>query len=340
MDCETGRNWDGCKIRRLRRSNMKGSKLSSVVILVTLLSIGSAWMHGAEAAAKKRYMIQCGSMGGASYVLGSIISKMLTKEMPEFTFTARTGHGSFSGIPMLEKGEVGFAITAAEGVEEYGSAEIKRRIRTVFPMYINPVHIIAQKSLNAKSIYDLKRKKVSVIFKGGLQNLMNFNVLKALGLKFEDFNSVYLTMVDSGSSFSSRQLDGIMSLGGVPNPTWMECFLTGQGADLIGLSEADRDKVKKMFPYYVKVSIPKGTYKGQEQDVNTMATVLSVFCRDDIPEEVTYKMSKIVHENHAYIVRTYKGAEGATAELLVNNAPYQFHPGAEKYYREIGLIKK
>jgi uncharacterized protein len=318
---------------------MKNAKVSVVLILVGLLFAGPGWIQSAEAA-KKRYMIQCGSMGGGTYVMGSIMSKILSKAIPEASFTARTGHGTFSGIPMLEKGELDLLIVGAEGLDAYGSVEIKKRARILAISHGTPQHIIAQKSLNAKSIYDLKGKKVSFSYKGGPQHLVNSNMLTALGLKFEDFSPIYLTPGDTTAAFQNRQIDALVSIGGLPHPTFVECFVTGKGADLIGLSGEDMKKISQKYPYYVKFIVPKETYKDQKQEIATIVATKELYCRDDFPTELAYKITKTLHENYSNMVKLWSGAAGSTAELLVTYATYPFHPGTEKYYREIGLLKK
>ncbi len=318
---------------------MNGIKILLVFCLTGLLIMGGSWVNSADAAAKKRYMIQSGTMGGSAYLWASIASRMLTKYIPEASFTARTGHGSFSGIPLLERGDVPFLVTLEEGVEEYGSEVLKRRVRSLVSSVINFQHIVANKYLNAKSIYDLKGKKLNVGIVGGSPLLLTTNMFRALGIKFEEFKIFNLGVMDGTPAMKSNQIDAQILQGGIPQPTLVELFVTGRGVDLISLSQEDIKKVEKQFPYYFGFKIPKGAYKGQASDVFTVTSTSKLFCRDDFPEELAYQMTKVLTERHDEMVKAWRGCEGSTAEHLVKHHQYPLHPGAERYYREAGYLK-
>ena len=92
------------------------------------------------------------------------------------------------------------------------------------------------------------------------------------------------------------------------------------------------------YPFYTKFHVPAGTYKGVEADVRTVAVVASYIVADSLEEDLVYKMTKALFENAAEIAAGHpKGVELDPA-YSVSSISIPMHPGAEKYYKEVGVL--
>jgi hypothetical protein len=99
------------------------------------------------------------------------------------------------------------------------------------------------------------------------------------------------------------------------------------------------DVVEKLGAPFVAGVIPAGTYEGQTEDVPTVAVMNFFVTSEDVPEETAYMMTKLMFENLPTLVAAHKSAAQITLDTALNGMPIPLHPGAERYYREVGLIK-
>jgi TRAP transporter TAXI family solute receptor len=97
--------------------------------------------------------------------------------------------------------------------------------------------------------------------------------------------------------------------------------------------------VAKIGAPYVSVTIPAGTYQGQTEDVQTAGVGNMLITSSDVPDEIVYQMTKALFENLDRMVAAHAAAKGITLEHALDGLPVPLHPGAERYYREVGLIK-
>jgi len=98
-------------------------------------------------------------------------------------------------------------------------------------------------------------------------------------------------------------------------------------------------KLVAEMPWYYEITIPKGTYMGQAEDVKTVAVANLLICRDDLPEDLVYNMTKTIYENQQTLVNAHKAAKDIQLKDALNGMTVPLHPGAEKYYKEKGIKK-
>ena len=99
-------------------------------------------------------------------------------------------------------------------------------------------------------------------------------------------------------------------------------------------------ELKAKYPWYTSYTIKAGTYPNQDKDVKTSAIKMVMFCRGDLPEDVVYQLTKTLWEHMDELGQSQKNLKGLTAENAVKDiADIPLHPGAAKYYKEIGVLK-
>ena len=98
------------------------------------------------------------------------------------------------------------------------------------------------------------------------------------------------------------------------------------------------DVVAKLGAPYIAAKIPAGTYQGQEGDVGTVAIVNFLVTHSDVSDEMAYQMTKLLFENLPELEAAHKAAKQIKLENALNGMPVPLHPGAERYYKEKGLM--
>ena len=114
------------------------------------------------------------------------------------------------------------------------------------------------------------------------------------------------------------------------------------GADDVSVLEFTDDQlaeIQKSYPIWSRYVIPAGTYPSQKKDIRTIAQPNFLACRADLPDEVVYKLTKTIYENLPFLNNIHKATKAMSLERATAGLPAPLHPGAEKYYREVGVIK-
>jgi TRAP transporter TAXI family solute receptor len=148
----------------------------------------------------------------------------------------------------------------------------------------------------------------------------------------------YITFTDAADMLQNGSIDGAWIMSGAPASAVAQA-LTAK-CHLIGISDDLIAKLQAKYPWYAKYTIPAGTYPNQDQPVNTSAIKMVMFCRGDLNEDLVYKMTKAFWENIDQLGKSQKNLKGLKpADAVKDIANVPLHPGAIKYYKEIGVLK-
>jgi len=163
-------------------------------------------------------------------------------------------------------------------------------------------------------------------------------LLDVMGMTYNDFSANYLSFSESADSLKDKHIEGFMFVSGVPNAAIQDTATT---SNLKFISISD-DMIKKLidkYPFFTEIVIPAGTYKGQSADVKTVAVKATLIVGSEVSEKVVYDLTKALFDNQKELAEAHaKGAE-LSLENAVKGVSVPFHPGAEKYYKEVGAIK-
>ncbi|MGE5577815.1 MAG: TAXI family TRAP transporter solute-binding subunit, partial [Syntrophothermus sp.] len=128
--------------------------------------------------------------------------------------------------------------------------------------------------------------------------------------------------------------------GGLPTAAVIDMFTSGD-VKLLSLSDAEINALIKKYPWYFKFTIPKGTYKGQDQDVQTVAVANVLIVREDLPEDLVYNLVKALYDHRDVLINAHKAAEDFKLEdgLKGITGVVDLHPGAARFFKEKGVLK-
>jgi uncharacterized protein len=295
-------------------------------------------------AAETLITILTGGTNGVYYPLGTTLSSIYTKAIPGANVTAQATHGSVENLRLLEAddGELAFTLgdTLADawaGNKEAGFDAPLRKLRAIAKIYPNFIQIVASDRSAIKGLADLKGKRVSVGAKGSGTELNAMAIFRAAGFNFSDLAKVdYSPFGTSVRLVIEGTLDATLQSAGLGVES-IRHLLASRQARLIPVPEEVVTKVGS--PVYIAAIIPANTYEGQSADVPTASIPNFLVTRAGVSDDVAYQMTKSLLNHLDDLVQTHPAAKGIEVKTATVGLPIPLHPGAERYYREIGIIK-
>jgi len=288
--------------------------------------------------------ILTGGTSGIYYPLGVSLSQIYAKVLPDDKATVQATKASIENLNLLQagRGEVGISLgdsfsDAYKGDPDAGFKKPLNKLRTITALYPNYIHFVAAADSGIKSFADIKGKRISVGAPKSGTSLNSKKILEAAGIKYEDFAKVeYLSYAESVELMKNRQLDVTLLSSGA-GVAALRDLATSQKVVFLNIPS---DIIKKINdPAYQEGIIPANTYEGQTEDVHTIAVQNFLVTREGVPTETVYKMTKAMFENLDQMVAAHAAAKGIKLENAIKSLPAPLHPGAAKYYKEVGLLK-
>lgn len=316
------------------------SRFSGFVLAACLLVIEtSTTVLAANPDWPKSLTISTASPGGVFYVYGELLAKMLTQKLGVSVNSMATG-GSVHNIKLLEDGSMPLAIVTMgvglqgwNGSGDWTKGQKFRQMRALFPAYDSPFQFVALRRSGLTRLGDLNGKRVGVGPRAGAGALYTPEILKALGVSAQ---YVYGAWEANAAEMSAGEYTVLSVFGGVPFPAIQE-LEAKEPVTFLNLSADEIGQVRKVIPEISPSKIAAGTYKGLTADSNTIGIFVFVIGSAGLPEDLVYRLVKVVYENHSDLVKRLPAFTDTVAENVDKDSFLPFHPGAIRYYREIGI---
>jgi TRAP transporter TAXI family solute receptor len=293
---------------------------------------------------KTRLSIATGGTGGVYYPLGGGMAALISKHIPNTEATAEVTTASVDNVKLLHGNRIGMALSLPDTAWDGYSGQIKgmkekANIRSLMALYSNFMHIVALDGSGIKTIADLKGKRVSTGAPGSGTEVKGLRVLEAYGLTPKDFKSQdRLGAAESAGALKDRKLDAFIWDGGLPTAAVLDVAATpGLKITMIPHGDAVAKMVAKYGPLYFVSNIPKGMYKGVDEEVPVAAATNLLIVNERMNEELAYQITKLFLEHTADLVAVHKAAADITLKNAFIGSPIPFHPGALRYYKEKGV---
>lgn len=324
------------------------------ITCITALALCLSVCVGSGRADDKNLIIATATTGGTYYPVGVAIGTLVSVKLSAkdgITATAINSAGSGENIQMLKNKEADMAILQALfGLEAYnGKGQYKdqafKDFRSVTMLWENVEHFaLLKKYAKTGTIMDIKglKEKFSIGKRGSGTEGSGLAILSSLGIDIEkDTTPEYLGYDPSVQAMMDGRVAGANIPAGPPVAAITQLYaqLGAEKAVVLDFTDAQLAQVDKEYPIWNRYVIPAGTYPSQEKDINTIAQPNFLACRADLPDEVVYKITKTIYENLPFLHNIHKATEAMKLERATKGLPTPLHPGAEKYYREAGVIK-
>ena len=316
-----------------------------IVRWVAAVAATAAALASPLALAQQQFVnILTGGQAGVYYPLGVALSQIYGKAIPNAKATAQVTKASAENLNLLQAGRGELALTlgdalsdAWKGDEEAGFKTKLDRLRGLSATYNNYIQIVASADSGIRTLADLKGKRVSV---GAAKSGTELNaraVFRAAGLTYKDLAKVeYLPFGESVELIKNRQLDATLQSAGLGVASIRDLATSVK----IVVVSVPADVVTKIGdPAYQPTVIPAGTYEGQTADVPTAAIPNFLVTHSGVSDELAYQMAKALYDNLDTMYAAHNAAKAIKRENAVKGMPVPLHPGAERYFREVGVIK-
>ena len=329
--------------------------------LLIVAGLAAAAVAGtAPAKDLKFFRIGTGGTAGTYYPIGGLIANAISNApgsracndggscgAPGVVATAVASNGSVANINGIQSGslESGFtqsdvAYWAYSGTGVYDGKPKVADLRLIANLYPETIHLVARKGANIKSVADLKGKRVSLDEPGSGTLVDARIILGAYGLTEKDVTAEYLKPNQAGDKMRDGGLDAFFFVGGYPTSAISELASAGGGVDLVPVTGPEVDKMLKQYGFFAVDTIPANTYKGVGE-VKTIAVGAQWVTSAKQPNALIYEITKAVWNDNSRKLLDAGHAKGKaiTKASATAGAGIPFHPGAEKFYKEAGLLK-
>ncbi len=325
---------------------MKRKRYVINILIATVLTL--AFLTAPLDAAKRRYVsIAAGWVTGAYFPMAGAISRIAWKHLKDegIKVTAESSGASVANAKLIGAGDTDFAILqndiasyAHNGKEGMFKKPISNLLGvcTLFPEH---VQIIARKDANIKSIADLKGKKVAIgpVGSGTTENASQ--ILEAWGLSFKDLGKAeQLTASQSADYLKDGRLDAAFFTVALGAAVITDTSLMVP-IDIVPVEGPNVEKLIKKYPFYAKQIVPGKTYKQNDNDTPTVSVMAMLAANADIEEGIVYAILKAVYSDLPQLKKAHAKFKDIEMENGLVGMGIPLHPGAEKYFKEVGVIK-
>lgn len=309
-----------------------------------LATLGVCLVTAMPAGAQEFITILTGGTSGVYYPLGVALNGVYGKVIPDAKVTVQATKASVENLNLLQsgKGEIAFTLgdslsDAWSGREEAGFRAKLGKLRSVAGIYPNYIQVVAAKDSGIRTLADLKGKRVSVGAPKSGTELNARAIFGAAGMSYKDFAKVeYLPFAESVDLMKNRQLDATLISAGL-GVAAVRDLATSQEITVVAIPG---DTVQKVGdPAYIAETVPAGTYNGQTEPVPTAAVRNFLVTHAGMSNDVVYALTKATFENLEALTSAHAAAKQIKLDAEAAKSPVPLHPGAEKFYKEKGLMK-
>jgi TRAP transporter TAXI family solute receptor len=297
-------------------------------------------LAGSAGAAEVRLMT--GPQGGVWVPLGGQLKDMWEKAVPGLAVQSLPGAG-IANVRGIEEGkaEIGFGNSISTVDALAGNAPFNKphanvcNVATLYPQYFQ---VLVPVDAGVNSVKDLKGKAVSTQPRGNTGEQIANHILKVNGVTYNDVKMSFVSYTDSVSQMKDGHAQAFMLGTTIPSGAVMD-LAAARDVKLLDLSAHHAD-MRKLNPGYTLVTVPKGTYPKQDQDVKVIGYATHIVASCKLPTDTVYAMTKAMAQNVATMATVNKAMAGLTPKAMGEDIGVPFHPGAAKFYAESGITVK
>ncbi len=313
----------------------------------------------ADAQEMKFWRIGTGSAGGTYFPIGGLIANAVSNPpgarpcdkggscgVPGLVAIAVSTNASVANVNAIQAGQLDAGLAGAQSVVDgyNGKGKFvgnkKDKLRVIANLFPEDMHLVLPKGTKLASLKDLKGKRVGIAQAGSGTQVSVEMLLKDVGITRYDIKAAELNNSQSAQRIADGQLDAYFYAMGTPSSALVQLGST-RGFELYRFSEAERKRINEIIPYYVPSVIPAGTYEAVNYDVPTVAVNGQLVTSADQPEALIYEITKALWNKNTRKLLDNGHAKGKVIrpETALKGVLIPLHPGAERYYKEVGLIK-
>ncbi|MBL8700541.1 MAG: TAXI family TRAP transporter solute-binding subunit [Alphaproteobacteria bacterium] len=308
---------------------------------------------GLRAAAQQQqfFRIGTGGTGGTYFPVGGMIANAISEAsghgVKGLVATAVASNGSLANINAINGGQFEAGLSQADvaywawsGTGLFEGRPKIESVRFLANLYPESIQIVVRRGASIRNVADLKGKRVSLDEPGSGTLVDARIVLAAYGLSEKDVRPEYLKMGPAADRMKDGALDAFFTVGGWPTGAIAELASSQGGIDLLPVDGPQAEKLLQQYTFFSRDVIPAEAYKGSPE-TKTIAVGAQLVTSAKIPDELVYGITKALWHDETRKLLDAGHAKGKLIrkETALDGAGIPLHPGAERFYREVGLLK-
>lgn len=308
--------------------------LQSLIVLLASLTLISA----SAVAQDTRISIGTGGTGGLFYVIGAGMADSLNRNMDNATARAEVTGASVENIRRVSQGQMEFGFSSSSTLYEstVGEGPFEGETLDMAAMaYLYPavLQIATLDSTGITDLSELEGQRVSLGPPGSNAAVLSQRVLEAYGV-FDSIRPQFLSYNEGASALMNGQLDATVVLAGAPTAALIDLD-SQRNMRLLPVEESQVADMLDAYPFYQLYDVPAGTYSGQTEDVTVINDPATLFTSGSMDEELVYNIVKALFDNLDELGEVHTQAAAISLETATNT-PIDLHPGARRYFEEMG----
>lgn len=331
---------------RPSRRDVVRAGVATVGALAAALATGCdvrafAYRHGA----KRRLSIATAGTGGVMYVYGGGIAKIVSEHVPNTEMTAEVTPGTVDNMKLLTRGAVDLALMTGDVLDDavhrrdaFARAPVSPA-RSIATLYAQPVHVATFDDLGIRRLADLRGRRVSTGAPGSGTETAALRVLAAAGLHADrDLRRQRLSFAASAEALKDGKIDACFVAAGAPNSALLDvASVRERRMRLVPLDDVLPTLQRAYGAHvYLGLSIPGRAYPGIDAAVPVVGVNNVLVADERLDEALVHEITRVLFEHKAELVAVHRSANELTLASAVTGASAPFHPGAIRYYREVG----
>ena len=321
----------------------------SAVMVLSLVACGEkeekpaddAQQQTEQPAEKVDLVLATGGTSGTYSAVGGVLQTVLGSKLQLSNMTVESTGASKANVNMMTDGQAQLSILQSDvlnyahnGTETFKETGAETSALWIMGIYNETIQIIAKPGIN--SISDLKGKTVCVGDVGSGTEVNAWQVLGSVGLGKEDITPFNGGFQDGVDMLKDGKIDAAFTVAGAPTTAIVDYAATND-LNMVSLSDDEIKDIQAAYPFLVRDDLPAGTYNGVDTVTQCVAVQAALVADETVSEDVVYELTKAIYDNQAELTEGHAkwgllSVEGA----IHNTAP--MHPGAIKYYKEIGAL--
>jgi uncharacterized protein len=291
---------------------------------------------------RRHVVIASGQAGGVFFPIGQALARIYSTSIPGLTASAEPTVGSVFNVQQVERGKADLAFTQSDiAYLSYQQAADRDRpegvrVRGIAVLYVNILHILARGD-GIHSVEDLRGRHVGVGAAGSGTEVATRIVVEGYKLKYADLSAEFLPFSDVAARIRSGTIDAGFIAASYPADA-IKAAMSSPDVHLVAIPAEAARRIRADYPFLKPALIPHGTYAGQSHDIETVGVDNVLVCREDLPEDEVYLLTKAFFAALPELSRVHAAANLIDPDQAPAT-PIPLHPGAARYYREREILQ-
>ena len=287
------------------------------------------------------FVMGSGGVAGSWYPIAGALCTAMSYDGA--SVSVQTSAGSVENVRLIMSGEREFGLCAGsvayyahagEGDYKGEDGSMLRALACFSPI---EMQVVVRKDSGINGFSDLKGKAMGIGPAGSADQGSLGELLSALDITFDDMTTQALPLADQVTAFKDRQLDAAYVYTSAPTSGIMD-IASQADIKMLSLTDAELDAFIEKYPFYTKRVVPAEKYSFLEEDVQTAGGMTLLICTEDVPDEIVYQMLKNLFANIEGVQASHVSMNAFNLEEAASGMTIPIHPGAEKFYKEAGIL--